>query len=356
MARVIGNNAQRDEDAHALSPGIKLLALAEFVVGVGALAVMGETNPLYYLLVVGVAGVVVALVASDQRRRARTAGAMRAVAAAPGPAPLAPADAPAAPAPTAGAAPQPAVAPLRSDREEFVAALVEYGIGVGLRTITRAERDDWAHAQRVEYDLLRAASCCAENERNIVGELVMWDAVSVLHLLGTTDGAGDGVARSVVAPYGRLPAATRVPVRRDPARATCEVATLALDPRVANEYALNLLWRGIYDHARRGGATEVVWTLAGDLAALWRDHFGFPIEIIGDRRATSSTVTAVIPLPELEAKLLRERPAYYGWLTVGFVEAERAALGLPIDLSGAYARVCAHVMAKRGATETLALR
>jgi hypothetical protein len=146
-------------------------------------------------------------------------------------------------------------------------------------------------------------------------------------------------------------------VRRDPARATCEVATLALDPRVANEYALNLLWRGIYDHARRGGATEVVWTLAGDLAALWRDHFGFPIEIIGDRRATSSTVTAVIPLPELEAKLLRERPAYYGWLTVGFVEAERAALGLPIDLSGAYARVCAHVMAKRGpATETLALR
>lgn len=335
-----------------MSPGIKLLALAEFVVGVGALAVMGETNPLYYLLVVGVAVVVVVLVASDQRRRAR-AEDRRVAAPVAVAAPFA--DATATP-PAASEAPV-AGAPLRSDREEFVAALVEYGMRIGVRTITRAEADDWAHARRVEYDLLRAASCCAENERNIVGELVMWDAVSVLHLLDTASGSGDGVARSVVAPYGRLPAATRVPVRRDPARFTCEVATLALDPRVANEYALNLLWRGIYDHARRGGATEVVWTLAGDLAALWRDHFGFPIDIIGDRRATSSTVTAVIPLPELETRLLRERPAYYGWLTVGFVESERAALGLPIDLSGAYARVCAHVMAKRAqATETLALR
>jgi hypothetical protein len=54
----------------------------------------------------------------------------------------------------------------------------------------------------------------------------------------------------------------------------------------------------------------------------------------------------MIPLPELEARLVRERPAYYGWLTVGFVEAERTALGLPIDLSGAYDRVCAFVMAK----------
>ncbi len=338
-----------------LSPGIKILAIAEFVVGVGALAVMGETNPLYYLLVVGVAAVVVALVASDQRRRsraeARAASRERTFDALA--MPDQPATAVAAPASATAAAPS----ALRSDREEFVAALVEYGMRIGVRTITRAERDEWATAQRIEYDLLRAASCCAENERAVVGELVMWDAVSVLHLLDTPSDAGDGIARSVVAPYGRLPAATRVPVRRDPARFTCEVATLALDPRVANEYALNLLWRGIYDHARRGGATEVVWTLAGDLATLWRDHFGFPLEIIGDRRATSSTVTAVIPLPELETKLLRERPAYFGWLTVGFVEAERVALGLPIDLSGAYARVCDHVMAARASvTETLALQ
>ena len=196
--------------------------------------------------------------------------------------------------------------------------------------------------------MLRAASCCAENEREIVGELVMWDSVSVLHLLDTPHASGDGVARSIVAPYGRLPAATRVPVRRDPARVTCEVATLALDPRVANEYALNLLWRGIYDHARRGGAAEVVWTLAADLAQLWRDHFGFVLEVLGEgrRNSTATTVTVLVPLAELEAKLLRERPAYYGWLTVGFVESERVALGLPIDLSGAYSRVCAYVMAK----------
>jgi hypothetical protein len=148
--------------------------------------------------------------------------------------------------------------PLRSTREEFVAALVEYGMRTGVRTITRADRDGWAEALRVEYDLLRAASCCAENERAVVSELVMWDSVSVLHLLDTPEGLGDGISRSVVAPYGRLPAATRVPVRRDPARFTCEVATLALDPLVADEYALNLLWRGIYDHARRGGATASV--------------------------------------------------------------------------------------------------
>jgi len=229
-----------------------------------------------------------------------------------------------------------------------VAALVEYGMRVGVRTVTRADRDDWEQAQRVEYELLRAASCCAENERQVVGELVMWDSVSVLHLLDTPSGSGDGVARSIVAPYGRLPAATRVPVRRDPARFTCEVATLALDPRVANEYALNLLWRGIYDHARRGGATEVVWTLATDLAALWREHFGFPLQVFGDNRrnASGTTVTVVIPLSDLETKLVRERPAYYGWLTVGFVESERAALDLPIDLSGAYERVCAYVMAR----------
>ena len=76
----MGSNDARRSDASPsslsqLSPGIKILAVAEFVVGVGALAVMGETNPLYYLLVVGVAGVVVALVASDQRRRARTSDA-----------------------------------------------------------------------------------------------------------------------------------------------------------------------------------------------------------------------------------------------------------------------------------------
>ncbi len=351
-----------------LSPVVKWLAIAEFVFGVGALVVLGETNVLYYLLVVAVGVVIVALVAYDQRHREKVeqqTAARRAVVGRAAddalaqvigfserPAPRVGADGADRPnVDTAASAPaeratQPV--PLRSPREEFVAALVEYGMRTGVRTITRADRDGWAEALRVEYDLLRAASCCAENERAVVGELVMWDSVSVLHLLDTPEGLGDGVSRSVVAPYGRLPAATRVPVRRDPARFTCEVATLALDPLVADEYALNLLWRGIYDHARRGGATEVVWTLAADLAALWRDRFGFPLEFLGDNRraAASTTVTVVIPLPELEARLVRERPAYYGWLTVGFVEAERTALGLPIDLSGAYDRVCAFVMAK----------
>lgn len=338
----------------SLSPAIKLLAVVEFAVGIGALAVMGETNPLYYLLVIGVAFVVVGLVASDQRRRARTerqAGERRAAVGRATDAALAVAfsDPVSPPASVTVAGGGPASAALRSEREEFVAALVEYGMHLGVRTIVRADHDDWSHARRVEYDLLRAASCCAVNEHAVVGELVMWDSVSVLHLLDTPSGSGDGVARSIVAPYGRLPAATRVPVRRDPARVTCEVATLALDPRVANEYALNLLWRGIYDHARRSGATAVVWTLAADLAALWRDRFGFVLEVLGDGRRNSSatTVTVVIPLPELETKLVRERPAYYGWLTVGFVEAERVALSLPIDLSGAFGRVCAHVMAKR---------
>jgi hypothetical protein len=351
-----------------LSPVVKWLAIAEFVFGVGALVVLGETNVLYYLLVVAVGVVIVALVAYDQRHREKVeqqTAARRAVVGRAAddalaevigfserPAPRAGADGADRPnVDTAASAPaeratQPV--PLRSTREEFVAALVEYGMRTGVRTITRADRDGWAEALRVEYDLLRAASCCAENERAVVSELVMWDSVSVLHLLDTPEGLGDGISRSVVAPYGRLPAATRVPVRRDPARFTCEVATLALDPLVADEYALNLLWRGIYDHARRGGATEVVWTLAADLAALWRDRFGFPLEFLGDNRraAASTTVTVMIPLPELEARLVRERPAYYGWLTVGFVEAERTSLGLPIDLSGAYDRVCAFVMAK----------
>jgi hypothetical protein len=236
---------------------------------------------------------------------------------------------------------------LRSASEEFVAALIGYGMRVGVRTITRADRDGWTGALRVEYDLLLAASCCAENERHVVGELTTWDSVSVLHLLDTGAEQGSGIARSVVAPYGRLPAATRVPVRRDPSRVSCEVATLALDPRVANEDALHLLWRGIYDHARRGGASDVVWTLAIDLAVLWRDQYGFPISFLGDgKRAPSGTaVTIAISLADLEQKLLRERPAYYGWMTVAFSDAERTALGLPVDLSGAYERVCGHVMA-----------
>jgi hypothetical protein len=349
----------RAEGASAqLSPVVKWLAIAEFVFGVGALVALGETNPLYYLLVVAVGVVIVAMVAYDQRHRERAeeqATARRVEVGRAADAALAPVVAP------SGAdvvpvtngfdeveSPATRPAPLRSTREEFVAALVEYGMGTGVRTITRADGDAWLEALHAEYDLLRAAACCAENEREIVGELVMWDSVSVLHLLDTPAGLGNGISRSVVAPYGRLPAATRVPVRRDPARFTCEVATLALDPLVADEYALNLLWRGIYDHARRGGATEVVWTLAADLAALWRDRFGFPLEVLGDNRraASATTVTVMIPLPELENKLVRERPAYYGWLTVGFAEAERAALGLPIDLTGAYDRVCAFVMAK----------
>jgi hypothetical protein len=50
-----------------LSPVVKWLAIAEFVFGVGALVVLGETNVLYYLLVVAVGVVIVALVAYDQR-------------------------------------------------------------------------------------------------------------------------------------------------------------------------------------------------------------------------------------------------------------------------------------------------
>jgi hypothetical protein len=357
----------------AVSPVIKWLAVAELVVGVGALALMGETNPLYYLLIVGVAVVVVAAVASDQRRRERSdaAVARRAAEAASGSSamPEMPAAPPAAdPAATSGATPpaRPAVerpgavagttgapgpssiVPLRSASEEFVASLIEYGTRVGVRTITRADRAGWAGAQSAEYQLLRAASCCGENEQGIVGELVTWDSVSVLHQLDTGSLEGSGIARSVVAPYGRLPAATRVPVRRDPARVTCEVATLALDPRVANEFALHLLWRGIYDHARRGGATDVVWTLAIDLAMLWREHYGFPVTFLGDgKRAPSGTaVTIAIALADLEQRMLRDRPAYLGWMTVAFSDAERSALGLAIDLSGAYERVCAHVMAK----------
>lgn len=338
-----------------LTPGIKWLAIAEFVVGIGALAALGETNPFYYLLIVGVALVVVALVASDQRRRAHgeqqaiaRRAAVRAAALA-----LLFDGGDVAPQPVSASVPaalgsQGHVVGLASEHEVFVASLVEYGTRTGVRTITRADGDGWARARRVEYDLLRAASCCAVDERLVVGELITWDSVSVLHVLDTPVGLGDGVARSIVAPYGRLPAATRVPVRRDPARASCEVATLALDPRVANEFALNLLWRGIYDHARRGGATDVVWTLAADLAALLRDQFGFPIQMLGDNRRSlaGAAVTIVIPLLELEQTLLRDRPAYYGWLTVGFTENERAALTLPIDLSGAYDRVCAHVLAK----------
>jgi hypothetical protein len=411
----------------SVSPVILWLAAAELVVGVGALALMGETNPLYYLLIVAVAGVVVLVVASDDRRRTRsnanagldaadaapvdapavtsdltidastidastadeTTADTSAEAAAPvaadttvdataEPTDAAPtleaADAPAIDltAVAAMAPAEPSVAPasdaardtavgraapakapatngvaLRSASEEFVAALIGYGMRVGVRTITRADRDGWSGALRVEYDLLLAASCCAENERRVVGELTTWDSVSVLHLLDTGAEQGSGIARSVVAPYGRLPAATRVPVRRDPSRTSCEVATLALDPRVANEYALHLLWRGIYDHARRGGASDVVWTLAIDLAVLWRDQYGFPITFLGDgKRAPSGTaVTIAISLADLEQKLLRERPAYYGWLTVAFSDAERAAFGLPVDLSGAYERVCGHVMA-----------
>lgn len=348
----------------AVSPVIKWLAAAELIVGVGALAVMGETNPLYYLLIIAVAVVVVATVASDQRRRERSdaAVAQRAAAAREAARPVLPAATPpvadvhtapgsrgaASPASSGAASGASSAVPLRSASEEFVAALIDYGTRVGVRTITRSDRAAWSGAQQVEYDLLRAASCCAENQHGIVGELVTWDSVSVLHLLDTGSAEGSGIARSIVAPYGRLPAATRVPVRRDPTRVTCEVATLALDPRVANEYALHLLWRGIYDHARRGGATDVVWTLAIDLALLWREHYGFPIAFLGDgKRAPSGTaVTVVISLPELEQRMLRDRPAYLGWLTVAFSDLERSALGLPMDLTGAYERVCAHVLAK----------
>ncbi|CAB4752676.1 unannotated protein [freshwater metagenome] len=375
LSESTGDSSPGDPSSSAkVLPVVKWLAVAEFVFGVGALVVLGETNPMYYVLVVAVGAVIVALVAYDQRRREKTeqqtatrraivgqaaddalANALELATAAPnlaGPNIAGRADDELA-APEGSGDPatteRPArPAPRRSTSDHFVAALVEYSMHTGVRTITRADREGWTEALRVEYALLRAAACCAENEREVVGELVMWDSVSVLHLLDTPEGLGDGISRSVVAPYGRLPAATRVPVRRDPARLTCEVATLALDPLVADEYALNLLWRGIYDHARRGGATEVVWTLASDLAALWRDRFGFPLEILGDNRraASATTVTVVIPLPELEIKLLRERPAYYGWLTVGFAEAERTVLGLPIDRSGAYDRVCAFVIAK----------
>lgn len=345
---------------HPVSPVIAWLAAAELLVGIGALVLIGATNPLYYLLIVVVAAVVVLVVAADERRRARggAAAARRAAVAAviateAGSAPAAPgvdrsSEVATGPGPERVVSPAASAAVLQSKSEEFVAALISYGMRVGVRTITRADREGWASALGVEYELLRAASCCAENDRHVVGELVTWDSVSVLHQLDTGPADGSGIARSVVAPYGRLPAATRVPVRRDPARVSCEVATLALDPRVANEYALHLLWRGIYDHARRGGATDVVWTLAVDLAALWREHYGFPLSYLGDgKRAPSGTaVTIVISLAELEQKLLRERPAYFGWMTVAFTDAERAALGLPVDLSAAYERVCGYVMAQ----------
>ena len=114
-----------------LSPAIKLLAVAEFAVGIGALAIMGETNPLYYLLVIGVALVVVGLVASDQRRRARTerqAGERRAAVGRATDAVLAgafadPVSPPASVTVADGGGPVPTA--LRSEREEFVAALVE---------------------------------------------------------------------------------------------------------------------------------------------------------------------------------------------------------------------------------------
>ena len=170
---------------------VKWLAVAEFVFGVGALVVLGETNPLYYLLVVAVGVVIVALVAYDQRHREKTeqqTATRRAVVARAADEALAkvvtaedaePAGADrrvdvGQPGHAAGAAEtEPAErptrpAPLRSTREEFVAALVEYGMRTGVRTITRADREGWAEALRVEYDLLRAAACCAENENEIV--------------------------------------------------------------------------------------------------------------------------------------------------------------------------------------------
>ena len=338
----------------SFSPGVILLAIIEFGAGIGALVFMGVTNPLVYLLVVAIASAVVLVIAADQRRRENASERVHLVSiiekhkagkdGGASPAESAPNEA------DADLDLRELFPPLRNESEEFTASLISYCEHVTLHRVTRDDPGKWDHARHIEYELLSAAQCCAENEREVVGELVTWDSVSVLHVLDNPRSPGDGVARSIVAPYGRLPAATRVQVRRDPVRLACEVATLALDPRVADEQALNILWRGIYRHARRGGASEVVWTLASELATLWRERFGFPLEVLseGRRASTASAVTVVVTLAELELRLLRERPAYLGWMTEGFTPQERSALSIPIDLSDAFARVQDHVFSQAG--------
>ncbi len=182
--------------------------------------------------------------------------------------------------------------------------------------IGEASGSQIGEAERLEYEVFRAAGFCEETGTHRTKEFEPWRDVSAFQVVTSPDGTIQGTVRVMIGDYDTLPVGSFERIAEYPPDPVLEYASLALAPDQRRMGVAEALYRAVWLKAVRHNTGGIVAISEDWLIELLNANYGFGFMQLGAPRwyMGGECFPMGIALPPLLARM-KNQPAFLRWLT-----------------------------------------